>query len=66
MFGIGLQILVSVFYFPLIDIWRDLGHFRFSGEADFILYAALCVAVFLIAEALFPAFKLKETGGSGS
>ena len=66
MFGIGLQILVSVFYLPFIDMWQTVEHFRLSDAGDWILYIVLSVGVWLIAEALFPTFTLKETGGSGS
>ena len=59
MFGIGLQIIVSVFHFLLVDMWQKASHFRLDGQADFILYAVLCLAVWLVAEALFP-FTQKE------
>jgi len=66
MFGIGLQILASVFYLPLIDMWQTVEHFRLSDAGGWILYGVLSVAVWLVAEALFPPFKLKEADGSGS
>jgi len=64
MFGIGLQIIVSVFYFLLVDTWQKVSHFRLDGQADFILYAVLCLAVWLVAEALFP-FTQKEMKQNG-
>lgn len=54
MFGMGLQIIASIFYFILIDVWQKVAHFRLDGQADLILFAVLCGAVWLVAEALFP------------
>jgi uncharacterized membrane protein YagU involved in acid resistance len=54
MFGIGLQIIVSIFYFILVDMWQKINHFQLTSQGDFILFALLCLAVWLVAEALFP------------
>jgi hypothetical protein len=66
MFWIGLQIIVSVFYFILIDVWQKVAHFRLTDQGDWLLFGVISLGVWLIADALFPTFKLKETEGSGS
>jgi len=54
MFGIGLHIIVTVFYFMLVDTWQNVSHFRLAVQMDFIVYAVLGLGVWLVAEALFP------------